>query len=541
MALLLADLRAFANGLRRRDGHGGLFARLLPPLLLGTMYWLLGSMMLGHPELLIALQSRGDSQTILMAAALSPCPIVAGWIAFAHMHRQLFEAPELGIWLTAPHWRGRAALQLFIRASCTALLWACALAAPFVMQLLFASRAQPFAYSLAPLGIAIAVVPSLAITLGIQIALMRCAAGRSARVALSLLSAMASFGFPVFLLTEVFTGAPARAMALIDSSRVDTGPSPLVAAATQMLASAAKGLVDLAALKSGLVLLVGSCALFLLIARLHPIAVQNHLLAYRPRRLHGGRWPLQPAAAIRHKEFAQTLQQPGALWQMLIVAVMTGLLASQNLVVHDILAGSILPQWLRQCAAMAILWSIAITMLLYTHMGRLSIWDGQQWPLYLQSPISAGTLLRGKLQTIALLLIWPIVVPAFAGFFWFSANPTTVLIFCGFAIAGTMAALAAIISIGTWPWLIRQETDGRITQGSRGFIGSLALMIVFHLAIAPGYLAYHVLGTTTASQRPDCEKLLPYALIGALLIGLLQFALSTKIALGNYRRLLAPR
>lgn len=104
-----------------------------------------------------------------------------------------------------------------------------------------------------------------------------------------------------------------------------------------------------------------------------------------------------------------------------------------------------------------------------------------------------------------------------------------------------MAALAAIISIGTWPWLIRQETDGRITQGSRGFVGSLALMIVFHLAIAPGYLAYHVLGTTTASQRPDCEKLLPYALIGALLIGLLQFALSTKIALGNYRRLLAPR
>ena len=48
MGLLLADLLAFVNGLRKRDGHGGIAARLLPPFLLGTMYWLLGSMKIGR-------------------------------------------------------------------------------------------------------------------------------------------------------------------------------------------------------------------------------------------------------------------------------------------------------------------------------------------------------------------------------------------------------------------------------------------------------------------------------------------------------------
>src|SRR5258706_16374052 len=116
MGLLLADLQGLVNGLRRRAGHGSLVARLLPPLLLGAMYWLLGGMLLlEHPEMLAVLHRRGDGQTILMAAALSPCPIVAGWVGFAHVHRQLFEAPELTLWLSAPLWRGRATRQVLLR------------------------------------------------------------------------------------------------------------------------------------------------------------------------------------------------------------------------------------------------------------------------------------------------------------------------------------------------------------------------------------------------------------------------------------------
>ena len=541
MGLLLADLLAFVNGLRKRDGHGGIAARLLPPFLLGTMYWLLGSMMLEHPQLLMALHERGDAQSILMAAALSPCPIVAGWVAFAHMHRQLFEAPELTLWLSAPMWKGRAALQVFLRATGTALLWACALAAPFATQLLWMSRAPAFAYCLLPVGVAIAVIPSLGATLALQIVLMRCASGRAARTLLSLTSAVASFGFPVFLLTEVFAGAPARAMALIDASHVDLGPAPLVAAATQILAAAAKGTLDTWSLQRGLWLLVATTVAFLVVAPLHPIAAQNHLLAYRPRRLHAGRWPVQTAAAIRYKEFAQTLQQPGAMWQMVIVAAMTCLLAKENLLVHEIRDSARLPQWLQDSAAMTVLWCLAVTMLLYTHMGRLAIWDGVQWPLYLQSPIAPGALLNGKLQTVAILLLWPIAVALFAGWFWFGAGPRTMLVFLGFALAGTLAALAAIAAVGTWPWLVRQELDGRLTQGSRGFIGSLALMLAFHTAIAPGYVIFTLAKNGMRGRSTELIQMLPWVIGGALLLGLAQLSIAQWIALRNYRRLLAPR
>src|SRR5262249_15087000 len=188
-----------------------------------------------------------------------------------------------------------------------------------------------------------------------------------------------------------------------------------------------------------------------------------------------------------------TLQQPGALWQMLIVAAMTCLLAQQQVVVHGILATTTLPAELRHGAAMAALWCLSVTMLLYAHMGRLAVWDGAQWPLYMRAPMSPGALLRGKLQTIALLLLWPIAVAAFAGAQWFGASLATVLAFAGFAVAGTLAALAAIACVGTWPWLVRRELDGRLSQGSRGLIGSIALMLVFELAVAPGFVAWQLL------------------------------------------------
>ena len=542
MGLLLADLQGVANGLRQRAGHGSLVARVAPPLVLGAMYWLLGSMLLEHREIVQALHRHGDAQSILMAAALSPCPVVAGWVGFAHVHRQLFEAPELALWLCAPAWPGRAAVQVLLRAAGAALLWALALAAPFALQLLRAAGAPAGAYPLLPLAIAAAVLPTLGATLVLQLVLMRLAAGRAARTLLGILSAFASFGFPVFLLTQVFSGAPARAVQLAQSHAVDQGASPLVTTATELLVSAARGAADPAALQRSLLLLLATAAAFALAAPLHPVAAQNYGLAYRPRRLRGGHWPAAPAAAIRTKEIVQTLQQPGALWQMLIVAAMTCLLAQQQLVVREMLGDVALPAPIRHCAAMAALWCLSVTMLLYAHMGRLAVWDGPQWPLYMQAPIAPATLLRGKLQTIALLLLWPIAATVFAGVQWFEAGPGTVLAFIGFASAGTLAALAAIASIGTLPWLLRRELDGRLGQGARGLVGSIALMLTFQFAIAPGFVAFELLDQAAhRGHRPDAAALLPAALAAAFGIGLLEFGLAAWSALANYRRLLAPR
>jgi len=542
MHLLLADLRAVVNGLRR-DGRGSMTGRLLPPLTLGCMYWLLGRMLLDHWEFLSVVRSGGDPLDYLVAHALSPCPIVAGWIGFAQAQRQLFEAPELPLWLSAPMWRGRAALQVLVRSGSTALLWAAALALPLLLQLLSLAAAGSVAFWVLPLALATAVLPSLCVVLTVQVVLMRMAHGRAARALLSSASSLAAFGFPMFLLVQVFAGASGRAQQLSAAARDGAQPSPLVAAASRIVEAGLHDTLSFAVLQPALILLGSTIAIFVLTARLHPIAVQNHRLAHRPRRISRRSWPASPMAAMRRKEIAQLLQQPGAMLHMLVVGAMVYLLAAKKLLVRDILASVGLPAEVCQCAAMLALWFLAVLMLLYAHMGRLAIWDGQQWPLYLQAPVRHATLLVAKLQVIAVLLLWPVGVSAAAGVHWFGAGLGTVVVFAGFALAGNIIALAVVAAVGTWPWLVRREVDGRISQGSRGLIGSIVLVMTFYLALSPALVTWWTLGERSRFVVGgfDMVTKTPLLLLGAFGFASVLASGSLWLSARNYRKLMQAR
>ena len=94
MGLLRADLQSLANGFRG-EGQRALVGRFVPPLVLAAMHWTLGAMLLEHRRMLPLLERGGDPVHFLFAHALSPGPVVAGWIGFALAQRQLFEAPTL--------------------------------------------------------------------------------------------------------------------------------------------------------------------------------------------------------------------------------------------------------------------------------------------------------------------------------------------------------------------------------------------------------------------------------------------------------------
>jgi hypothetical protein len=526
MGLLRADCQGLLNGVRARDGRGALVARLLPPLMLGLMYWLLGAVLLQYPELLAMLRGGGDSLRQLFATALSPCPVVAGWIGLAHAQRQLFEAPELGLWLQAPLRAGRAAWQVFARAAGLALLWAAALAAPLLVQLLATKDAPWAAWAAVPLALLAAVLPSLGVVLAAQVALLRLARGRWARLLLGWVGALTAFGFPVFLLAQMFAGSPAQVEAIAGAAERGERPARLVAQATELLVAAVRGQDAGSALGPCLLAIAAGLALFALAAPLHPVAVQHHQLAYRPRRVRGRRWPAGAVAAVRRKEFAQLLQQPGALLHMLLVGATVYVLAGQRILVHDILERSGLPLQVRHCGALLFLWFLAVLMLLYAHMGRLAVWDGAQWPLWQRAPVRPAALLAGKLQAIAVLLCWPLAVAALAGAHWFGADGPTVLAFLGFGLAGNLAALATVAAIGTWPGLLRRELDGRLSQGSRGFAASIVLVLAFYLAVSPGFAAWVVLYEHEARRPPgapglDFAAAAPVALAAALGLGLL--------------------
>jgi hypothetical protein len=545
MGLLRADLQALRNGLRS-DGRGSLAGRWLPPTILALMHWLLGNVLLQHRELLHVLHRGGDPIAYLLASALAPGPVVAGWIGFAMAQRQLFEAPELLLWQAAPLWRGRAALQVLLRAVGNALLWTTALSAPLLVQLLLEAGAGAAAFMLLPLALVAVCVPSLCIVVAVQIVLLRLAHGRVARLFTAVTSTLAAFGFPVFLLAQVFAGGQSGADQLVRDARGGSSAGQLTGAAARLLQEATAGSVSAGALLDVLLPLLLGAALVAVAVPLHARAVQNHQLARTARSARHSRWPARPMAVLRRKEWAQLLQQPGAILHMVLVGALVHLFAAKGTLVHGLTADAALPAAVQQVAAMLTLWFVAVLMLLYSHMGRLAAWDGAQWPLYVQAPVEPRALLAAKLQVIASLLAWPMFVAGWAGVQWLDADAASVLPFIGFAAAGSLAALAVVAAVGTWPWLVRAEPDGRLTQGSRGLVGSLVLVFAFYFALSPALVAwlwllqrYRV--DLTIDRVPEVAEWAPAMLLAAFGFAALLLAAALLVSTRNYRRMLAAR
>ncbi|MBM4061655.1 MAG: hypothetical protein FJ265_11255 [Planctomycetes bacterium] len=545
MGLLATDLRALANLPGTRAGRRIVAGTGIGLGLLALMSWWGTGELLAHPRLLqMVLPATGEPLVGLLGFGLGACPVAASWIGLALAQRQLFESPELNLWLAAPLPRWRPALQVLLRASFLALLWGTALAGPVVGGLLASKQAPWPAYALAPLALLVCTVPLLAALLGVQLVLVRFFAGRVLRLVLTLVSALASAGFSTWLLVGLFTAAEER-LPQLAAAGAGAGRLPwTIDSAAHLLAAAAGGRCDVSALASALGWLAAALAGFVALGHLHPRAVEKHLESQPPLRRRRSGWPSSVAGAIRRKEFAQVLQQPGALLGFLAFAVLVVALARQRVLVGGLLDASRLPPDLASVAAMLVLWFVAVLLVLYAHMGRLAMWDGPQWPLYLAAPARPVAILWGKLQAVALFLLWPLVVVGAAGSQMLGAGPAAVGLFAAVALAGTVAALGVLAAVGTWPRLMRPDDAGQIVQGGRSFLAALVLVVAFELVAAPVYFGWPLL--VDAPQQRLAGGAGPASLHGwavpaiwlfALLAGASGFGLGVR----NYGRLLRAR
>ena len=209
MGLLTADLRALANLPREAIGRRLLVHLAVGLGILGMLSWWIASSLLARPELLALAhrQSGGNSQASLVAMGLIPCPMAATWLGLSLAQRQLFETPELGLWQSAPIAPWRGAVQILLRSSFMAVVWAAALAVPFLATLLLHWRAPALAWLALPSAIVTATVPLIATLLVVQIALVRLFAGRILRLVLTTLGAAASVAFSTWLLVILFSGS----------------------------------------------------------------------------------------------------------------------------------------------------------------------------------------------------------------------------------------------------------------------------------------------------------------------------------------------
>ncbi|MCB9876913.1 MAG: hypothetical protein H6835_04840 [Planctomycetes bacterium] len=544
MKLLLADLRALVNLPATAIGRRATFGLLVGLLLLGALSWWFASTVADNPRLLLLLEQRGQGASLrgLLGYGLMACPMVSTWLGLAMAQRQLFETPELWLWRTAPlpGWRGP--LQVLLRAAFLSAVWAGALAGPFVVALLRRSPAGPTAYALLPVAIVACTLPLLATLLSAQIAMARFLSGRALRMVFAALAGAASVGFTLWLLLQLFTTRQHRVQELVDAAAPTRALPPTIEAAAQLLERAASGTAGLADLLPVLGWIGGATALFFAAALLHPRAHERHLEADRPLwRGRGRRWPASLPAAIRKKEFAQVLQQPGALIGFVVFAVLVFGLAQQQVLVTGILANFRVPRELRVVVAMLTQWFLAVLFVLYTHMGRLSLWDGAQWSLYMAAPPRPRAILRGKLQAIAVFLLWPLLLVILAGVKLLDADLLAVSRFVGVAIGGTLAALGVIAVVGTWPRLMRPDRDGQILQGGKTFLAAMVMVTLFEVTLAPAAIAWWWLGDHPHSfTSAELAQLWPHIVGLAIGYGALVGLAGLWLGGRNYRRLLQP-
>ena len=547
MALLLADLRALTNLPATRLGRRVLAGIAIGLSMLALLSWWFAQLVLTQPRLLATLHraSGGDEQRGLLGYGLLAGPLVATWLGLALAQRQLFEAPELSLWRQAPlpGWRGP--LQVLLRAIFLSACWAGALALPFLAAMLRAANAPAWAFALAPVALLGATAPLLAVLLAVHVVLVRFFAGRILRLVFVLLGALASVGFSTWLLLTMLGRGGEHGAGLVQVARASGELPWTVGEGASLLAAAARGRLDTAALGAVLGWVAAAVAGFALVARLHPRAWERHLAAEPPLwRGRGRRWPASLAATVRKKEIAQLLQQPGALVGFLVFAVLVFALARQEGLLGGWSRASAVPRDVAQFATMVLHWFLAVLLVLYAHMGRLVLWDAPQWSLWVASPAAPGAVLRGKLAAIFLFLMWPLLLVAAAGAVLHAASGVALLAFTGTALGGTLVALGVLAAVGTSPRLMRPDDPGPVAQGGRAFLAALVLVLTFYLALVPAVFAWAWLAAATGERwllALEPLEWVPQVVGAACAYGLLVLALGMLAGKRNLRRLFAPR
>lgn len=540
MALLLADLRALCNLPRDPIGRRLLAQLTTGLLLLALLSWWIAQRVLADPYLLHVVNRTGnDPFRGLCGMALMPCPLAATWIGLSLAQRQLFETTELDLWqsMPIPPWRG--ALQVLLRAGFLALVWAAALSAPFLATLLANSTAPPLAFALAPLAIAAATLPLMAVLLIVQIVLVRLFSGRILRLVMLALPALAWAGFAAWLLVTMFwTGE--RAPELVAAATTAESQPWTIAAGAEVLAAAAAGRDLATPLRALGAWLAFAAAVAWFASRLHPGALMAHRLADPRARTSRRRWPARVAGVLRRKEIAQIAQQPGALVGFLVFAVLVFALVEKRVFVAGTLAMPSLPLELRQLASLLTWWFLAVVLVLYPHMGRLVLWDARQWSLYALAPARPAAILRGKLEAVGLFLLWPLLLVAAIGGRALGADAVTLLQFVALALPGTAVALGVLAFVGTLPWLVRPDDTGHIAQGGRSFFASLLLIALFEFVMAPGVVAWVWLADWSRRNTLTldlCDAYTPHVIAGAWAFALLVGGLGLALGIANFRRL----
>jgi hypothetical protein len=173
-------------------------------------------------------------------------------------------------------------------------------------------------------------------------------------------------------------------------------------------------------------------------------------------------------------------------------------------------------------------------------MGRLAILDSAQWSLWQLAPAPAAVILRGKLQALFCLLLWPVLLVALVGMHAFAAGLPATLVFVACALLGSLMAVGVLAFVGTLPWLVRPDPSGRPGHGARPLLGALLLVMLFYMTLLPLMGTAFWLVVRLKAEPWAVSDAALWMLAACGLTALPVFLTGTWLGSHNFARLLLP-
>ncbi|MBK8979469.1 MAG: hypothetical protein IPM29_26515 [Planctomycetes bacterium] len=542
LRLLAADLRALVNVVGRREGRRSATATLVSLGFLLAVSWLFGQVLAMTPEVaelrhgLDADRARAAAGTLLM-----PALVMTLWFSFGGGARQLFEAPTLGLWWTAPLSSRAITLALWLRFATIVAVWCTALTTPALSSLGGALGLRFGLPALAAAALCLT-LPTVAFVFAVQILVQRYLFGRRARLVMAGITTVGSLAFSAILIVGGLAQRDA-AMAVVFAIRGRAVFPWLIEAPARLLAEDALGGVSATtALLAAATPLLAAVVLALL-GPLHRLAweIAGEAPESLGRRRRNRPWPTSAQAAVFRKELAQLLHQPGQLLGILFSTLIVVVLGASRFVGDHLDDARELPNGMRPVFMMLGLWLFAQLTVAPGCMVRLVVVDGRQWPLYMSAPVRTGALLLGKLRAAALLQAWPALVAVLIGATELGAGPAQIGLFLWIVPAGIAWTTALTGFVGTIPPLMRPAED---RNHLAVLLGVAILLLSLQLTALPGIWAWRALADWQAGEGPFATLSLASAttVVVAVLWGvlLLLSALAFGVARLQLARLRAP-
>lgn len=531
--LLVADLQAMGNLVRKGPGRRTLLGGLAVLALLAILSLALGSTVLRSPEMRGLLlgtyqgigggsgptggidTNPGGGSGTLLAMALGPSLALALWYGLSAGHRLLFETPEVQLCGNAPMPPQLLVAHAAIRAWWLGGLHGLALSGPATALMLNWLGADWTSYAALPVAVFLCMAPVLVIALLSHLLLARFFSGRGMQVVLAAMMGVLSLGISGLLVATAFLDSEdLRGLA----GQVNEGLEPPLFAAggAALLLATVEPVWDHGALLRTVGALVAALLFLMLAADLHPRAVECNQAARSRKgakggplakgsgasRLQGDRQGSKPVGigrAIAIKELCAFREQPRAALGLLLSTGMLWWLSREGGLSRTVERGA--AQW-PEFAGVTVMLGLSLLgllLLLPAQTPRLVLADARSWNLYANAPVGPWALLRGKLAILGGIAFWPFLVAATLGITVIGVPKASVPWFLGVGVCVAATATGAIAAVGTWPRLVKGDIQDRTNLGLRALFTALLSIAALDLLALPLTLPWAWVAVTNAT------------------------------------------